>query len=198
MRYLIDTNVILMHAKYLDIITVTFVLGIFWPSLSSKSLDDATASPTFFEFNENQNLPDAKRHDNYVQVLRGNQYAQAIEELYQLTAGQHECYVATITLGELDAAAKKSGYSARKIERINRFIARTNILGIDTQQIIEAYGDVDAFSQGKTTLTPQDFAPRNMGKNDIWLAAIAHVYKLTLLTTDKDFVHLAGSLIDLE
>ena len=37
-----------------------------------------------------------------------------------------------------------------------------------------------------------------MGKNDIWLAAIAHVYKLTLLTTDKDFVHLAGSLIDLE
>lgn len=129
---------------------------------------------------------------------RGNQYAQAIETLYQLTTGQHECYVATITLGELDAAAKKSGYNSRKIERINSFTARTGILGVDTQLVIEAYGDIDAFSQGKTTLTPQGFASRNMGKNDIWLAAIAHVYELTLLTTDQDFAHLAGTMINLE
>jgi len=29
-----------------------------------------------------------------------------------------------------------------------------------------------------------------MGKNDLWIAATAHVTGATLLTTDKDFDHL--------
>ncbi len=33
---------------------------------------------------------------------------------------------------------------------------------------------------------------RNMGKNDIWIAATASVLDATLLTTDKDFNHLDG------
>jgi tRNA(fMet)-specific endonuclease VapC len=31
---------------------------------------------------------------------------------------------------------------------------------------------------------------RNMGKNDLWIAATAHVLEATLITTDADFVHL--------
>lgn len=31
-----------------------------------------------------------------------------------------------------------------------------------------------------------------MGKNDIWIAATASVFNLTLVTTDKDFEHLDG------
>ena len=37
-----------------------------------------------------------------------------------------------------------------------------------------------------------------MGKNDIWIAATASVYDLTLITTDKDFNHLKGEYINLE
>jgi tRNA(fMet)-specific endonuclease VapC len=29
-----------------------------------------------------------------------------------------------------------------------------------------------------------------MGKNDLWIAASAHVLQATLMTTDKDFTHL--------
>jgi predicted nucleic acid-binding protein len=31
---------------------------------------------------------------------------------------------------------------------------------------------------------------RNMGKNDLWIAATALATKATLITTDKDFDHL--------
>jgi len=31
---------------------------------------------------------------------------------------------------------------------------------------------------------------RNMGKNDLWIAATTHVLNATLVTTDKDFDHL--------
>jgi len=37
-----------------------------------------------------------------------------------------------------------------------------------------------------------------MGKNDIWIAATASVYGLTLLTTDKDFDHLNEVHVNLE
>jgi len=33
---------------------------------------------------------------------------------------------------------------------------------------------------------------RNMGKNDLWIAATAHVSNAILLTTDRDFDHLNG------
>ena len=35
-----------------------------------------------------------------------------------------------------------------------------------------------------------------MGKNDLWIAAAASVYDLTLITTDKDFDHLNGVFLD--
>ena len=34
-----------------------------------------------------------------------------------------------------------------------------------------------------------------MGKNDLWIAAIAHVTGATLVTTDKDFDQLAGKFV---
>ncbi|MBK9016619.1 MAG: PIN domain-containing protein [Saprospiraceae bacterium] len=39
---------------------------------------------------------------------------------------------------------------------------------------------------------------RNMGKNDLWIAATAHATQATLLTTDMDFNHLDGVFFDLE
>jgi predicted nucleic acid-binding protein len=36
-----------------------------------------------------------------------------------------------------------------------------------------------------------------MGKNDLWLAATAHVGQLVFVTTDLDFDHLDGIFIEL-
>lgn len=37
-----------------------------------------------------------------------------------------------------------------------------------------------------------------MGKNDLWIAAIAHVQQGVLLTTDKDFEHLHPLYLQVE
>ena len=40
---------------------------------------------------------------------------------------------------------------------------------------------------------PKGMAARNMGKNDLWIAATASITKTILLTTDNDFDHLINS-----
>jgi predicted nucleic acid-binding protein len=57
---------------------------------------------------------------------------------------------------------------------------------------------IDAYSQGKHP----DYQPivafnaRNMGKNDLWIAATAFLYGIPLVTTDHDFDHLHPDFIE--
>lgn len=50
--------------------------------------------------------------------------------------------------------------------------------------LIDAYVAVDTYSHYRGRETGR--------KNDLWIAATAHIYPLTLITTDKDFDHLNG------
>jgi tRNA(fMet)-specific endonuclease VapC len=45
-------------------------------------------------------------------------------------------------------------------------------------------------------LPPVAFSARNMGKNDLWIAATAFLFGLTLVTTDHDFDHLHPDFIE--
>jgi tRNA(fMet)-specific endonuclease VapC len=56
---------------------------------------------------------------------------------------------------------------------------------------------IDAFSQNKYPLLKLEVSARNMGKNDLWIAAISKVFKFKLITTDGDFDHLDDVMIDL-
>jgi predicted nucleic acid-binding protein len=62
--------------------------------------------------------------------------------------------------------------------------------------VIKNYAAIDAYSQGN--LQTVDCSARNMGKNDLWIAATASAFDLVLLTTDKDFSHLDEAFIQLE
>jgi tRNA(fMet)-specific endonuclease VapC len=63
-------------------------------------------------------------------------------------------------------------------------------LDISGDPILNAYADIDHRSASSGF---------DLGKNDLWIAAVAQVYDLTLLTTDQDFDHLhAAGLIDVE
>lgn len=72
------------------------------------------------------------------------------------------------------------------------------IIDINTKDIINRYAEIDAFSQGRLNRRKSNFTARNMGKNDIWIAATASVLDATLLTTDNDFDHLHGEFLSLE
>jgi len=66
------------------------------------------------------------------------------------------------------------------------------VIDINSEDVIETYADIDAYSQGKLKENPLPMSSRNMGKNDLWIAASSKVTNSTLLTTDKDFQHLHG------
>jgi tRNA(fMet)-specific endonuclease VapC len=67
-------------------------------------------------------------------------------------------------------------------------------IDINHDAVLQSYAEIDAFSQGKLTSKnlPVGMSARNMGKNDLWIAATASVLNATLLTTDDDFDHLNG------
>ena len=125
---------------------------------------------------------------------RRNQYSEEIERRFSLFNGSHQLHVSTIILGELNALIKKWNLGGAKVQHINSLLGYCEILGIDDQVMIDNYGDIDAYSQGKGESA---LLPRNMGKNDIWIAATALSYDLHLITTDKDFRHLGEFMIDL-
>ncbi|MEL7118171.1 MAG: hypothetical protein AAFO07_01980 [Bacteroidota bacterium] len=76
-------------------------------------------------------------------------------------------------------------------------MSRLTEFGINFEEVIYRYAEIDAFSQGKIDQSNSKFSSRNMGKNDIWIAATASVFDLKLVTTDKDFNHLDGKYLEL-
>lgn len=94
-----------------------------------------------------------------------------------------------VIVGELEAFALKADWGYQKIVRLNQLLDAYPIVDID-RELTRVYGQVDAYSQGK--LNPINFTSRNMGKNDIWIAATAIYPELELHTADNDFNHLTG------
>lgn len=70
------------------------------------------------------------------------------------------------------------------------------VVDINVEEIIETYAIIDAYSQGKLN-DSSTFTARNMGKNDLWIAATASALDLTLITMDEDFNHLKDNYIKL-
>ena len=116
---------------------------------------------------------------------------------YRLLQEDHSLYVSVISLGELDSFIKQNQIGLRKQELINDFLGRCFRIDIGYDEIISKYGDIEAFSQSRIKIGDHSFTPRNMGKNDLWIAATASHYDLILLTTDQDFNHLNEVFLDL-
>ena len=129
---------------------------------------------------------------------RNSDEAKKLELHYKLFDKKNNLAVSIVTIGELDALVKKFDIGSKRQEKINEMLKDIAVLKLTNKKIIQKYGDIDTFSQGKLNTKKSKFSARNMGKNDIWIAATASVYDLTLVTTDKDFHHLDGEFLNLE
>ena len=89
--------------------------------------------------------------------------------------------ICVVTDGELRSLAFQLGWGQEKTQQAYYLLSYFQRLTIDTEEVLQAYALIDAFSES---------IGRPMGKNDLWIAAVAHVAGATLLTTDKDFDHL--------
>lgn len=129
---------------------------------------------------------------------RDNAIAQKIDADYGIFDRKNNLAVSIVTIGELKSIIYKSKIGDRRKQAIENFLERVVKVNIDIEEIIDKYCEIDAFSQGQHKVKSSNFSARNMGKNDLWIAATASALDLKLVTTDKDFHHLNGEFLDLE
>jgi tRNA(fMet)-specific endonuclease VapC len=91
-----------------------------------------------------------------------------------------EIYIPVIVIGELYYGAEYSTQVSKNIANIITLSKTYPILyaDIDTARI---YGIIKAVLRKQGTPIPE---------NDIWIAALARQYQLTLITRDKHFAHI--------
>ena len=112
------------------------------------------------------------------------------KELKLFSAG-NENFISVVAVGEIYSIAYQRDWQKKKMDNLKNLL---DFLGsplpIANTKIIQSYSKIDAYSQGKLKNNPLPTTARNMGKNDLWIAATAMAAQAELLTTDADFYHL--------
>lgn len=117
---------------------------------------------------------------------RGKEAAGELERQFQLTQAPFKPVVSVVTVGEVGAFARWRKWSERNLARLHALLSNLVVLDISIPQVLQAYAETAA------ACLRNGWA---MGNNDLWIAATAHVTGLTLLTTDKDFDPLVGTVL---
>jgi len=130
--------------------------------------------------------------------LRDNEQAKKLEEDLRLLSGGHNLIISVVTVGEIKSIAEQTQWGERRLERMERMLSRFLVIDLNNAELLERYATIDAYSQGKLRSKPVNFSARNMGKNDLWIAATASAMRIRLLTSDKDFSHLDREFLDLQ
>lgn len=98
-----------------------------------------------------------------------------------------------VIIGELEALALKNDWGYQKVKFLQHLLVTYPTADLN-REITRIYAEVDAYSQGKSkqVALPSGMTARNMGKNDLWIAAIALYLDMELHTADNDFEHLVS------
>lgn len=111
---------------------------------------------------------------------RAGSVADVIEATYHLRQSNFRPLICEVTLGEIEAFARKDSWGEAKRERLrelqNEFVA----VDISDSRVIHAYADLSTLAE------KSGWGIRN-DKNDLWIAAATRVSGAILLTTDKGF-----------
>jgi predicted nucleic acid-binding protein len=122
-------------------------------------------------------------------LIRGRALGAKIDQAFGLTSTLQRQIVSIVTQAELRVIADRKGWGAAKRTALQNALDNLVIMPIDSIELVDAYVRV-ARADFKA-----DGGARNMGKNDIWIAATALYTQLPLLTTDKDFRFLDNDLL---
>ena len=130
--------------------------------------------------------------------VRKSELVKHVDEKYAPLSKQNIPIISVVSIGEIKSLGIRNQWGMKKFELLEKLLNKFVVADINVESIIERYAEIDAFSQGKLPNRKSNFSSRNMGKNDLWIAATSSVLEVQLLTTDKDFEHLNQEFIDLE
>ena len=120
-----------------------------------------------------------------------------IERFYNPFSAQNNPIISVVTVGEIKSIARQNQWGEKKMNLLVDILNDLIVADIHSEDVIEMYAEIDAYSQGKLKGKPLPTTSRNMGKNDLWIAATANVTNAKLLTLDNDFNHLDNAYVDL-
>lgn len=101
-------------------------------------------------------------------------------DLKALLGTATDVFIPVVAAGELYFGAYHSQRVEENRQKVAAFIANRLILNIDTQT-------ADVYGQLKQRLRAKG---RPIPENDVWIAALAVQYNLTLLADDEHFAHV--------
>ena len=124
--------------------------------------------------------------------IRESAFFTRLNEDYRLISSANQSAISFITAGEILSLKYQLNWGDKKTQKLDEAFRLIPTLPIQRKSILQAYALIDAYSQGKLNPKPlpDGMTARNMGKNDIWIAATAHVTEATIITLDTDFDHL--------
>lgn len=131
---------------------------------------------------------------------RESPFALKAREEYQLGDPQTIIVISIVSKGEILSLQKRYNWKDKKRNLLRDILSKIPIIDINNEKILDAYVDIDNWTQGKGNNAPGGAPPlkpaRKMKKNDLWIAATAHVMQARLLSTDKDFEPLNNIWFD--
>lgn len=119
-------------------------------------------------------------------LVRGKELGRYIEATFKVNEAAARSFVCVVSHAEARVLAKRNNWGNDRLEALENFLASFATVEIKAGPVVQAYVDIELASQAHPT------GSRNMGKNDLWIAAAAKATRSTLLTTDADFAHLAA------
>jgi len=131
-----------------------------------------------------------------LKYLRDDTFKDKLEAEFDLSNPENRNLISIVTVGELMSLSLRNKWGARRIRKLNFIIKKFIIVDIRYMTLVNKYAEIDAFSQGKLKDKSLNTSSRNMGKNDLWIAATASLINARLITYDKDFDHLDKVFVD--
>ena len=116
-----------------------------------------------------------------------------------LNPKDEQIYISVVNIAEAQCIAFQNSWGKAKTIAMEYFFSQVRAIEI-TDILVPTYINIDSFSQCRNPnfLVYEHETPRNMGKNDLWIATTASLLNLKVITTDADFDHLDNYFINLQ
>jgi tRNA(fMet)-specific endonuclease VapC len=124
-----------------------------------------------------------------VHWLRGKDAGLKLRQDYDLGARRPRPVIPVVVKAEIKSLALQFGWGEQRNEALDALLRELPVADISSEAVVQAYARIDYQSRQ---------VGRRMGKNDLWIAAVASVQGAVIVTTDKDFDHLTPALVKVE
>jgi tRNA(fMet)-specific endonuclease VapC len=122
-------------------------------------------------------------------LIRGQELGKSIDRAFGLRTALYRHTVSIVSHGELRVLARRNQWGDQKRDALTLALDGLITVNLDSGAMVDAYVRVEESCRNAPG------GEKKMGQNDMWIAATALHTGLPLITTDKDFNHLDGRLI---